>query len=45
MVRIKQKHRKFENELYMLEKMVSAAWLQGLMKYPAKELETLPAIF
>ncbi|MFC5407151.1 glycoside hydrolase family 38 C-terminal domain-containing protein [Cohnella soli] len=38
-VRIKQKHRKLENELYMTEKMLSAASLQGLLAYPYAELQ------
>jgi alpha-mannosidase len=38
MIRIKQKHRLLENELYALEKMASSAWLQGLMAYPKDEL-------
>ncbi len=33
-VRIKQKHRLLENELYMLEKTASAAGLAGLAAYP-----------
>lgn len=37
-IRIKQQHRLLENELYMLEKMSSAAVLQGLMEYPEKEI-------
>jgi alpha-mannosidase len=39
MIRIKQRHRLLENELYMTEKMVSSASLQGLLDYPAAELE------
>ncbi|MBI4977998.1 MAG: alpha-mannosidase [Spirochaetes bacterium] len=38
-VRIKQKHRLLENELYMLEKMCAAAFVQGLIAYPADELQ------
>ncbi|MFD0717596.1 glycoside hydrolase family 38 C-terminal domain-containing protein [Paenibacillus sp. GCM10027626] len=38
MIRIKQKHRHLENELYMTEKMLSAAALQGLLTYPSAEL-------
>ena len=34
MTRVKQGHRRLENELYSAEKMVTAAWLQGLMRYP-----------
>ncbi|HOX06942.1 MAG TPA: glycoside hydrolase family 38 C-terminal domain-containing protein [Planctomycetota bacterium] len=37
-VRIKQKHRLLENEIYAAEKMCSAAALQGLMVYPGAEL-------
>jgi len=37
-IRIKQKHRLLENELYSLEKMVSAASVQGLMKYPYEQI-------
>ncbi len=38
MARVKQKHRRLENDLFMAEKMASAAAFQGLMKYPAGEL-------
>ncbi len=38
MIRIKQKHRLLENELYALEKMTSCAAGQGLMDYPRAEL-------
>ncbi|MFB9277032.1 glycoside hydrolase family 38 C-terminal domain-containing protein [Cohnella cellulosilytica] len=38
MIRIKQKHRQLENELYMTEKMLSAAALQTGLAYPADEL-------
>lgn len=38
-VRIKQKHRLLENELYSLEKMVSAAWVNGLVDYPAEKIK------
>ncbi|BBI35196.1 glycoside hydrolase family 38 N-terminal domain-containing protein [Cohnella abietis] len=38
MIRIKQKHRQLENELYMTEKMLSAAALQGMLSYPASDL-------
>jgi len=37
-IRIKQKHRLLENELYSLEKMVSAAAVQRLMKYPYEQI-------
>ena len=39
MIRIKQKHRRLENELYMTEKMASAAACAGLCKYPTQEIE------
>lgn len=38
MVRVKQGHRRLENELYSAEKMASAAAFQGLMKYPRADL-------
>ncbi len=38
MARVKQKHRQLENDLYLAEKMASAAAFQGLLKYPAGEL-------
>jgi len=38
MVRIKQKHRLLENELFMLEKMAVTAASQGLMASPREEL-------
>ena len=37
-IRIKQKHRKLENELYMTEKMLSIAAMQGLCVYPNEEI-------
>ncbi|MBQ0105088.1 MAG: alpha-mannosidase, partial [Armatimonadetes bacterium] len=37
-IRIKQKHRKLENELFATEKMCTHAWLSGLMAYPKDEL-------
>ena len=36
-VRIKQQHRALENELYMTEKMASAAALRGVMPYPGDD--------
>ena len=36
--RIKQKHCKLENELYMIEKMISAACITGRMAYPKQQL-------
>ncbi len=41
MVRIKQKHRQIENALYSVEKMVSAAVMNGLMKYPEEDLKQI----
>ena len=38
MIRVKQKHRQLENELYMVEKMASTAVMQGLMPYPGEEI-------
>jgi alpha-mannosidase len=38
MIRIKQKHRLLENELYGLEKMATTAAVQGLMKYPYDQI-------
>jgi len=38
MSRVKQGHRKLENELYSAEKMAATAWVQGLMPYPGEEL-------
>jgi alpha-mannosidase len=37
-IRIKQRHRLLENDLYTLEKMACAAMVNGLMKYPLAEL-------
>ncbi|HPW17489.1 MAG TPA: glycoside hydrolase family 38 C-terminal domain-containing protein [Candidatus Aminicenantes bacterium] len=39
MARVKQGHRRLENELYSAEKMAAAAWVQGLMAYPREEFE------
>lgn len=39
MVRIKQQHRRLENELYATEKMAATAAGQGLMAYPRAELD------
>jgi alpha-mannosidase len=39
MIRVKQKHRQLENELFMTEKMVTAAAAQGLMTYPKADLD------
>ena len=38
LIRIKQKHRLLENEIYALEKMASTAAANGLMEYPRAEL-------
>lgn len=38
MSRVKQGHRRLENELYSAEKMAATAWLHGLMPYPQAEL-------
>jgi alpha-mannosidase len=38
MIRVKQKHRLLENELFATEKMISAAVTLGLMEYPQVEL-------
>lgn len=37
-IRIKQRHRLLENELYTIEKMACAAMANGLMKYPFEEI-------
>ncbi|MHB9132920.1 MAG: glycoside hydrolase family 38 N-terminal domain-containing protein [Armatimonadota bacterium] len=39
-VRVKGAHRLLENALYLTEKMVTAAWMQGRMPYPAEEFAT-----
>jgi alpha-mannosidase len=39
MSRVKQGHRRLENELYSTEKMVTTAWAQGLMPYPQADFE------
>jgi alpha-mannosidase len=39
MSRVKQGHRRLENELFSTEKMVTTAWLQGLMPYPQAAFE------
>lgn len=38
-IRVKQKHRQLENELFSLEKMLTAAELQYGMKYPKEKLD------
>lgn len=38
MARVKQKHRRLENDLAVAEKMAAAAAYQGLMKYPESDL-------
>ncbi|HBG26044.1 MAG: alpha-mannosidase [Planctomycetes bacterium GWF2_41_51] len=37
MIRVKQKHRQLENELYMVEKMASSAAANKLLKYPQED--------
>ncbi len=37
-IRLKQKHRLLENEIYMLEKMASHASIQGYARYPEVEI-------
>ncbi len=39
MSRVKQGHRRLENELFSAEKMITAAWSQKLMDYPQEDLE------
>ncbi len=39
MARVKQGHRRLENELFSAEKMVTTAWLQGLMPYPRADFD------
>jgi alpha-mannosidase len=39
MSKVKQGHRRLENELYSAEKMVTTAWLQGLVPYPQSAFE------
>ena len=39
-VRIKQKHRLLENEIYAAEKMAASASAQGLMDYPTQEFKS-----
>jgi alpha-mannosidase len=39
MARIKQKHRRLENDLFLTEKITAAASFQGLMAYPREELQ------
>jgi len=38
MIRVKQKHRQLENELFLTEKMLSTASAQGILTYPSAEL-------
>jgi alpha-mannosidase len=37
--RIKQQHRRLENELWQAEKMATAAWLNDLLPYPQEDLQ------
>jgi alpha-mannosidase len=39
MARVKQKHRRLENEIFSAEKMASAAAFQGLMQYPREAFQ------
>lgn len=39
MIRIKQKHRLLENELYATEKMLASAAMQGFLVYPKQEMD------
>jgi len=39
MIRVKQKHRRLENEIYSLEKMATAAAVQGLIEYPKASID------
>lgn len=39
-VRIKQLHRKLENEFYATEKMLASAAVQGLVKYPTDDMKS-----
>ncbi len=36
--RVKRKHRLLENGLFSAEKMITSAWIQGFLDYPAEEL-------
>jgi alpha-mannosidase len=38
-IRIKQKHRQLENELFATEKMATTAWSFGLMAYPGEAFQ------
>ncbi len=38
-IRVKQHHRRLENELYATEKMLAAAWCTAGQSYPAAELD------
>jgi len=39
MIRVKQKHRRLENEIISLEKMATAAAMQGLIEYPRASID------
>ncbi len=39
MARVKQRHRRLESELFLTEKMAAIAAAQGLLPYPAQELD------
>jgi len=38
---VKQKHAELENQLYMVEKLCSAAAMRGLIEYPEEELDSV----
>lgn len=40
-IRIKQKHRQLENDIYMVEKMISSAAIQGYIEYPKEKMEEI----
>jgi alpha-mannosidase len=40
-VLIKQRHRQLENELFLTEKMLSSAAIQGLLDYPLTDLQSV----
>ena len=39
-IRIKQKHRQLENEIYSMEKMASAALVNNVMQYPSEQIQS-----
>ena len=40
-VRVKQLHCRLENQFFMTEKMLTAAWAQGLLEYPVDDLKKI----